>query len=434
MYIIILSIKDYRRGFFSSFVDLFAALEWKNIKKEKILMRVVCYLLFPLMTLIMVILVLFFHPILQLISAKDDVKYYLEDRKKKKYLPPVILLKLRRDKAFLPNTKQIIYVENSKNELLNCFFHENYEKINQLFKTRGYNFVFIPNTLSNLDEIGMATLKYHYPNLKDKTVSKNDIVSQDIYNTLFSLICEEKTCSLSGFIRYKYTEDEYEIFSYLPIRFSKKRDLWKLLNFYIKNVGTDRNVAYSITVEPPQEGENFADESFYKEIVKITEEIRLKIDNLRQLGVNELVIKSLFTFKDEPQLSRLLITKDYRIILLDYNELEIKMTPLVKAVYFLFLKYPEGILFKHLSDYRSELVSIYSKLSNRDDLLKIEESIDDIVDSTKNSINEKCSRIRESFIKEFDEKLAQHYFILGGRSEPKKIPLDRTLIIWESNI
>jgi hypothetical protein len=39
--------------------------------------------------------------------------------------------------------------------------------------------------------------------------------------------------------------------------------------------------------------------------------------------------------------------------------MEIKMEPLTKAVYLLFLNHPEGILFKHLPDYRQELANIY---------------------------------------------------------------------------
>ena len=46
----------------------------------------------------------------------------------------------------------------------------------------------------------------------------------------------------------------------------------------------------------------------------------------------------------------------------DYNDMEIKMEPIVKAVYLLFLKHPEGIAFKCLPDYRQELAEIYTKL------------------------------------------------------------------------
>jgi hypothetical protein len=108
------------------------------------------------------------------------------------------------------------------------------------------------------------------------------------------------------------------------------------------------------------------------------------------------------------------------------------MTPLPKAVYFLFLKYPKGILFKHLPDYRDELMKIYKHVSNREKLSDMKKSIDDVVDPTKNAINEKCSRIREAFVRNFDESLAQNYFITGERSECKKIILDRQLVTWES--
>ena len=87
------------------------------------------------------------------------------------------------------------------------------------------------------------------------------------------------------------------------------------------------------------------------------------------------------------------------------------MTPLVKAVYFLFLRHPEGIVFKNLMDYRTELQKIYEDIKGErlDD--KKMQSIIDTTDPTKNSINEKCARIREAFVTRFDERLAVNYII-----------------------
>ena len=110
------------------------------------------------------------------------------------------------------------------------------------------------------------------------------------------------------------------------------------------------------------------------------------------------------------------------------------MYPLPKAVFFLFLKHPEGIIFKHLPDYKEELFNIYSKLTNKDELNHINESISTVIDPTKNAINEKCSRIRESFIKEFDESIAINYIISGDRGEPKKIIINRDLVTFEMKI
>lgn len=132
---------------------------------------------------------------------------------------------------------------------------------------------------------------------------------------------------------------------------------------------------------------------------------------------------------DSEKLSRLVITKDFRILLPDYYNMEIKMEPLVKAVYFLFLKHPEGIMFKFLPDYREELTQIYVNLKPNGMNERVLQSIEDVTNPTLNSINEKCARISGAF--QFDEKLARHYYIEGKRGEPKKISLPRDLVTWE---
>ena len=108
------------------------------------------------------------------------------------------------------------------------------------------------------------------------------------------------------------------------------------------------------------------------------------------------------------------------------------MTPLPKAVFLLYLKHPEGIMFSYLPDFREELMDIYKKIKgpffNESSAKK---SIEDVTDPLSNSINEKCSRIREAFVSKFDEHLAKYYYIDGKRGEPKKIALPRMLVKWE---
>lgn len=104
------------------------------------------------------------------------------------------------------------------------------------------------------------------------------------------------------------------------------------------------------------------------------------------------------------------------------------MSPLPKAVFLLFVKHPEGIPFKQLSNYYPELLDIYKQVSNRVIEKNIQNSIRDITDPTKNSINEKCTRIREAFLSKFDYAYAHHYYITGKRGEPKKITLPQELI------
>ncbi len=158
----------------------------------------------------------------------------------------------------------------------------------------------------------------------------------------------------------------------------------------------------------------------------LTEEIRFRVLELRNRGVQLCRLQDLVF--EQLTLSRLVVTEDFRILLPDFNNMEITMSPLPKAVYLLFLKHPEGILFKELHYYYEELLDIYKQISNRIIENNIVESIRDVTDPTKNSINEKCARIREAFLKKLNSIQADHYYITGKRGEPKKITLPRKLV------
>ena len=93
------------------------------------------------------------------------------------------------------------------------------------------------------------------------------------------------------------------------------------------------------------------------------------------------------------KLSRLLITKDYRFVLVDYEK-EVELQPVHKAVYLLFLAHPEGIEFKRLGDYREELTRYYMATAKLLDKEKIVEGVDHLVNPLDNAIvraSRRCS-------------------------------------------
>jgi hypothetical protein len=110
------------------------------------------------------------------------------------------------------------------------------------------------------------------------------------------------------------------------------------------------------------------------------------------------------------RLSKLVITQDYRFILDDYQK-EVELQPVHKAVYLLFLAHPEGIEFKHLADYREELLRYYMATGKMLDKEKVIESVDHLVNPLDNAINEKCSRIKKVFLSMMDEYTASYYII-----------------------
>jgi uncharacterized protein (DUF1810 family) len=134
--------------------------------------------------------------------------------------------------------------------------------------------------------------------------------------------------------------------------------------------------------------------------------------------------------KNAIKLSKLRITKDGTILLADYQK-EVKMEPIVKAVYLLFLNHPEGIAFKYLPDYRKELTDLYQKIKPFGLTERAIRSIEDVTNPLLNSINEKCSRIRAAFLSEVDPSLLKQYIITGKGGKVKKILLSRDLVVWE---
>lgn len=174
------------------------------------------------------------------------------------------------------------------------------------------------------------------------------------------------------------------------------------------------------------------DADFQREAFFVSEELRHKILELSAAGhLLKLIDLLEKLYAETRKLSRLRISANHRLYLTDYQNKEVKMTPLPKALFLLFLNHPEGILFKELADYREELMEIYQTISLRENIDKARKSIEDMTDPLNNSINEKCSTIRAAFLNVVSDDLAVNYYITGQRGEAKRIMLDRELVVRE---
>ena len=322
--------------------------------------------------------------------------------------------------------------------------------IRRLCRILGESFTYLPAMLDKLAQI----VEYNWPETDpawmEKAKSEPSWI-QGAYQEILSYRMDKEDekpelplqiIETPLLMRYEYTSDDGHIFTLFPLLYRNDTQFEMLLAAIAHVPYLDSGIRYSTVVEECPirrsrltEGEKTdpRDRADRERIDVLADEIRQRIEQLQSMGVEDFVIKKLISLP-EPKLSALRITKDFSIILPDYNNMEISMPTLSKVVYFFYLRHPEGLRFKELTDYREELLRIYYRLSNRADLDKMDQSIDELVDSTCNSINEKCSRIRAAFVSRFSDDLAKNYYITGGYSHAKHILLDRSLVIDEAGI
>lgn len=335
---------------------------------------------------------------------------------------------------FMPEFGQVVYAEAQYNKRLNSYIQKHYSEIESAFAKEKLQFCYMPFHAKEV-------IKYNAPFVNDnrcEALAKSAVATitagyeKDMPASLvFVNAPKEKNASYIALPKYWWLVPK-RTFAKLAKQIGNKvgvqRSFWQVTQF-----SDEEDVQFSLkknATNSPQEPVTYdADEHFSEDVQKIIGEIKASIEKLRNHGVNTAILHSIID--ESEQLSRLYITRDYRILLPDYNNLEIKMTTLTKAVYLLFLRHPEGIIFKELSDYYAELLEIYQNLNPLGSLERQYQSISDLTNPLHNSINEKCARIRKAFVAEFDEHLAKNYYVFGARGEAKRIALAPSKITWE---
>ena len=341
--------------------------------------------------------------------------------------------------------KELVYVANEEDKALSELLEKHPEVLEGWGQMIGFHIIYLPLLIKKLKD--KRVLQYRAPYLNDVELSDISIGNNFLLQYLENPSDKEKI--KQGFIR---TEDIHRgsdgkdkaTNRFYPLSSKSGEPLADQLHKIGKQIAIEKErhdrllesstQSYDEWGDTECDSTNFADDNFSPEeqeetINVLMEEVRERIGKLRQRGIAEYLLEQLI--HPDNRLSRLVITKDWRILLPDYNNMEIKMEPLVKAVYLLFLRHPEGITFKQLPDYREELTRIYNQLKPAGLTDRAIQSIEDVTNPMLNSINEKCARIRAAFVGQFDDYMAKSYYIDGQRGEAKKVALPRNMVTWE---
>ena len=391
-----------------------------------------------------------------IVGMKREIEYYLKAK----------------SSAFFTNNA-ILFIEDKRDEFLNIYIKQNLKRINYSLDAKGMRLIYFPsfqNETLKYQEPILEFIRYRLPILYSLTDNELNNAIQAILQKLspeefYRIVLEElelpffkRPCLLRNISGgFANTENK---FTYKHIEYQTEGDLDKLFDTYIQqvNIPNDSEGTFyqlsgsrSQKSEPPAEYD--ADWYFESDSKKDTDELKQKIDAIKEEGkygvMVEAIMYMLATIKEgKPEiinkvrpllekkklleskviLSPILIDKHYNIFLPDFGNIEVKMHALPKTVYILFLRYPNGIRFKELYQYKTELLEIYNNVTNKYEKEEIARAITDLVDMTKPNINMQCSRIRASFRNLMDEHIAKHYYIDGLNGEAKMISLPKKLI------
>ena len=282
----------------------------------------------------------------------------------------------------------LVFLERYRHNELNDYIQEHLSQLRSAFNQCGYRLFYLPSHANNLNDDPRKSLYC-------------DLYGEDVYEVFHRAYFATQSDYWNAFF------DMDEDISY---------DCAGFLRYFPDPEGHPDKSHYEYIQFPHRSGTNW--EKAFTAFIDYVAGIPF-VDTQRRRTL--------------PPSTTVYLNKEYRIFLKDSNGLdisEIKLKALPKALYFVFLNHPEGFPLKHLIDYRDELLSWYRKLSNR---YNIDKSIDDLTDPTKNSANEKISRIGKVFrdaIENCDDSV-DAFIPIGSKGEVYAVQVERERILWE---
>ena len=123
----------------------------------------------------------------------------------------------------------------------------------------------------------------------------------------------------------------------------------------------------------------------------------------------------------ETKLSRIEITNKGKFILTDYGNIELKFSPLRKAIYKLFLESIKGYTMADLLDSDNKLIKHYQSFQPNKTFEELNKTIKGICDPHSMRIHEEISKINAEIVKKLGERISVNYIISGERGEKRKI-------------
>lgn len=343
------------------------------------------------------------------------------------------------------NQNTVIFFDLENNHQLNQYIVNQFSELRRKFKKVDKNLIYIETVDYPTDIRGL--LKFYLPYLSasdlKKFYSEEHIVSK-LMNGMAKLFDENPSSSVykseyqsildyigykgnikSGFVFF----DNLGYYNYDPnynasilecndllLKDSPDAFFENLIKFFKKEKDRIEEYDYMIGNAPEYEDYQHLDEDAKEKILEIQSQLQ-ELRNSGQLLFALPILKDILNREANKinlkTSNNIVISSDYRIVLPNFDNLEIQLSHLTKSIYVLFYKYPHGINIKELYKYRKELEGLYSRISNQLDYDKMMQSIEDLVNPENKAIYTHISRIKSAFYKQMDFVYAKNFIVSG---------------------
>jgi len=320
-----------------------------------------------------------------------------------------------------------------------------YEDIRQMFLSRGYDLMYLPKLVESIPQ---GLVDYYVPEQNGKVLNSYEVVQNRILGELgltldspMALYCDGD--GIRGIESEEGDEDTAEflrkLLEYFDFEAAGECDKEAILGAPDEDFRRDKydlpllcepcdpcgSMPMPGSIPSMGSGEEYQIEQLIEELQELNEE------KLMAIGLSESALRFILGHVI-PKMSRIRITRHSKIILDDYSGREIKMDDKTKALYFLYLRHPEGLAIKDLQDFKNELLDLYQSISGRDDPDAMRQTIDNLCDPFQNNANISLSRIKKAFCEAIAGQIASNYYVEGERGGVRMISLDRSLVTWEA--
>lgn len=331
----------------------------------------------------------------------------------------------------------VLYFDKNRDTQTDLYIRENFLVIRERLKSKGRDFVYFPILLEKLNLEILPVLKTSFPFFTD---SFTDSILDDLQNSEFNI--DSCLNDFLEFINYKGKIEKGCISGnsgFTILEQNENESIEDFIEGYIQNLPVSDKplVYYSINKEEYQKNKS----DVKKESLETLQTIKAQIEILRENGQLSLLAPKIYKFLQNSidgivytNVEPILVTEDFKILIPNYNNLEIKLSHLTKSIYLLFLSSPEPIDLKDLHHHKDRLFFIYKQVSNQLSHDKMMESIEELIKPNSEAIYVHFSRIKSVFHTHFTEYIGFLYCIIGEKGKPKEIQLNREKIAFECNL